>query len=314
MRSGSREILFAALAVMAACDGTTIVLGPTDPGTTHADVAEVASGVDTAGAADAVEPETAVDTARPDPGTVKTCIANNDGRIDADELPVALGAAPSFTANGYGTVVDVDVDGVDTADGRVWDFTDGPTDVTTSMYVKAPGGYWFEPLFPGASFVSPLSAQDPSVLGVYQADTKGVRLMGIASEEENGPTGKTIVVYDSPVPLFEFPLVLNNVYSVKSSFKDALLYNVPNAGQETYKTTVDAVGTLKLPAFTLKNTLRLRIEVSQKFVVSTSPDPIPSIQYLWVHECLGEAARISSPVGTTDPHFKQAKEFRRIGF
>jgi hypothetical protein len=138
-------------------------------------------------------------------------------------------------------------------------------------------------------------------------------MLGIASSEEQPASGRTLVVYDEPVPLFTFPLKVGAVYSAETSFKDATISGIPNAGKETYVITVDAAGTLELPLFTLQNTLRLRIEADQQFVIQSVPGPIHSIQYLFVHECMGEVARIVSPAGTTDPHFTEAREFRRIG-
>jgi hypothetical protein len=38
------------------------------------------------------------------------------------------------------------------------------------------------------------------------------------------------------------------------------------------------------------------------------------VQYIFVHECMGEVARVSSPMNTTDPHFGSAREFRRLSF
>jgi len=248
------------------------------------------------------------------PDTTGLCLENNDGRIEASEMPVALGAAPSYVANQAGTLATVDVDGVPgEGDERVWDFVEGPTAAKAVLFVKALGDYWFADHFPTATFVSPLSVQDPTILAAYLATGDGVWLLGIASSKESPAQGKTLLVYDTPVPLFQFPLEVGATYQATSTFKDARLMGVPQAGTETYTITVDALGTVKLPVFTIEHALRLRIEVAQKFVISTSPDPIPSIQYLWVKECVGELARATSRPGETDPHFSKAKEFRRLG-
>jgi hypothetical protein len=256
-------------------------------------------------------PEATPDTT---PDTTGVCIQDNDGVLEASEMPVALGAAPSYVVNAAGTQADVAVDGAVGSDGvRVWDFTQGPTDQSAVLFVDPPEGWWFAEHFPQASFVSPLSAQDPSILAAYLADEAGVHLLGIASSQPDPPQGRTLLVYDAPVDVLRFPMQVGTSYTVTSSFHDATLAGIPNAGQETYTVTGDAIGTVKLPVFTVKNALRIRIDVKQKFVISTSPDPIPSIQYLYVHECVGELARVMSPLGETNPHFKKAKEFRRLG-
>jgi hypothetical protein len=289
------------LPLFLACTGSTVYLPGTDPGSLPADVT------------DPGQPDARIDPGLPpDPGQ-PVCIAANNGRIEASGLPVAVGAAPTFVVNPAGSPIVVDVDGIDTHGKRLWDFTGLDLPVKAAMGVYPPSGYWFASHFPEATFASPLSAQDTSVLGVYQADDQGVRLMGIASSQESPVQGRTLLVYDSPVPLFTFPLEVGAVYGAKSSFKDALLYGVPNAGEEEYTFTVDALGTVKIPAFSLDNTLRIRVEVSQRFVVAPSPDPIRSVQYIFVHECMGEVARAASPPGVSDIHFESAKEFRRIG-
>jgi hypothetical protein len=263
---------------------------------------------------DAADPGADAEREPGQPDTGGLCLENNDGIIDASEMPVALGAAPSYVANAAGSPAEVDVDGTAGEDGeRVWDFRAGPAQAKAVLFVKPPDGYWFADHFPEATFVSPLSVQDPSILAAYWATSDGVWLLGIASSTENPATGKTLLVYDTPVPLFRFPLKVGAAYQATSTFKDARLMGVPQAGTEDYTITVDALGTVKLPVFTVEHALRLRIEVRQKFVISTSPDPIPSIQYLWVKECVGELARATSQVGETDPHFGRAKEFRRLG-
>ena len=336
MASVSR--LLPLLALVVACGTNDIVLGrdATGPGVdvTEGDEAGAdLSGADASGpdgthdvgsepdgAADGVDrdpgphpgDDTTADADPPDTGGL--CLENNDGVNEAAEMPVATGASPSYVANAPGTLAPVDVDGEPGADGeRVWDFTAGSDAAKAVLFVKAPEGYWFADHFPSATFVSPLSVQDPSILAAYLANADGVWLLGIASSKENPAAGKTLLVYDTPVPLFQFPLTPGATYAATSTFKDARLMGVPQAGTETYSITVDAVGTVKLPVFTIEHALRLRIEVRQKFVISTSPDPIPSIQYLWVKECVGELARATSGMGETDLHFAQAKEFRRLG-
>ena len=323
------------LLLVASCGTQDIVIGrdAVDPGydtatpdTAGPDGATDDGWVADPGSPDADRPDTELpDGHQPDPGddpdddpaapdTGGLCVENNDGTIDASEMPVALGASPSYVANEPGTLASVDVDGVaDDDGGRLWDFTDGPGDAKAVLFVKAPGGYWFAAHFPDATFVSPLSVQDPSILAAYLATSEGVWLLGIASSVEAPPQGQTLLVYDTPVPLFRFPLHVGATYQATSTFANARLMGVPQAGTEQYTITVDAQGTLKLPVFTIEHALRLRIEVRQKFVISTSPDPIPSIQYLWVKECVGELARATSQPGETDPKFTKAKEFRRLG-
>jgi hypothetical protein len=339
LRSGSS--LTAVLAVvLASCGGDDIYLydlagptdalqddgGRTDPGGDPGRDAPAEGGTPDPGTdagkdlvadpgADTTAADVASDPGGKDPGTdpgTLTCVQDDDPAIDADELPTALGAAPMFLANAAGATLDLDVEARDDGAGPYWDFTQGPADVRTRMTVGDPADYWFADRFPGAGFVSPLSAQDPSVLAVYRRDATTVYLMGVASDVENPAAGQTLVVYETPVPLFAFPLDLGRTYGTETRFRDARLYGIPNAGTEKYSIAVDARGTLLLPDFTMQNVLRLRIEVQQTLAIAPSPDPIRSVQYLWIHACVGEVARVMGPVGDL-PYQGHAREFRRLG-
>jgi hypothetical protein len=272
---------------------------------------DAADDSDTSTPAD-VTPELVPETSPDVPGPA-VCIQDNDGTILASELPVAFEASPNYVANPMGSTVAVNPQGVVDEGTQVWDFRDIPTQPTGALFVDEPGEYWFAEHFPSATFVSPLTPRDPNVLGVYQADETGVRLMGLGSESPEPAGQKTLMVYDTPVDLLRFPITLGDKHTVTSNFTNALLQGTPNAGEETYSVHVDAMGTVKLPVFTVENCLRVRIDIDQRFVISTSADPIHSIQYLFLHECVGEIARISSMSGETSADFTEAHEFRMLG-
>ena len=274
-----------------------------DSGSDDVDTPDSATNPDTS-----VQPDTGPDVQNP-----PVCIQDNDGTILASELPVAFEASPNYVANPVGSTVAVSPHG-DVDDGtQTWDFRDIPSQSAGALFVDKPGAYWFAEHFPGATFVSPLTPRDPSVLAVYQADTTGVRLMGLGSESPEPAGQKTLMVYDEPLDLLRFPIKLGDTHTATTSFTNALLQGTPNAGEETYTVHVDAMGTVKLPVFTVENCLRVRIDIDQRFVISTSADPIHSIQYLFLHECVGEIARISSKSGETSGDFSEAHEFRMLG-
>ena len=345
MRSASKITLLclfgASLLALSACAAEDIIINPSSDtagvDTASADVvpeatadtyAETApdAGSDEVGTPDAatdpdttVQPDTVAEVAPdtgpdvPDGPGPAVCIQDNDGTILASELPVAFEASPNYVANPMGSTVAVNPHGVVDEGTQTWDFRDIPTQPAGALFVDKPNEYWFAEHFPGATFVSPLTPRDPSVLAVYQADTTGVRLMGLGSESPEPAGQKTLMVYDEPLDLLRFPIKLGDTHTATTSFTNALLQGTPNAGEETYTVHVDAMGTVKLPVFTVENCLRVRIDIDQRFVISTSADPIHSIQYLFLHECVGEIARISSKAGETSGDFGEAHEFRMLG-
>ncbi len=63
------------------------------------------------------------------------------------------------------------------------------------------------------------------------------------------------------------------------------------------------------PRSPFTDALRLRIEITQTFPSGTGSR---RIQYLWVAECYGEVARITSQDGEVNPDFTLAAEYRRL--
>ena len=222
------------------------------------------------------------------------CEGDNDAVIDADELPWGTGVSVPYLANHEGTTVSVQPQG----------------SLAVELDLVDPAGLWFAEHFPSASYAAPLFAHDLDLLGVIEADDAGFALLGLASREESPAEGQTLVVYDEPVDTYTFPLELGSSWSAETSFRDALIQGVANAGDESYLFEVDALGTVLLPGFELENVLRVRVEVSQSFTVSTGDNPVESIRYVYLRECFGELARITSQSGETDPGFEEASEVR----
>ena len=75
-------------------------------------------------------------------------------------------------------------------------------------------------------------------------------------------------------------------------------------------TTFEEVEELRLGVLTFRRALRLRIESTQRFPAGPG---VRRIQYLWLAECYGEVARMTSRDGEVDPDFTEAVEFRRLG-
>lgn len=178
------------------------------------------------------------------------------------------------------------------------------------MDLLDPAGRWYEEHFPGASYAAPLFAQELDILGVFAVFPDRFEMLGLASREESPSEGQTLLVYEEPVEVYRFPLALGSTWTASASFRDATLYGITNAGTEEYSFEVDAQGTVLLPGFTMENSLRVRVDVSQTFAVSSGDNPLLSVRHLYVRECFGELARITSLAGQTDPDFDQASELR----
>ncbi|MBM4354060.1 MAG: hypothetical protein FJ109_09745 [Deltaproteobacteria bacterium] len=242
------------------------------------------------------------------------CVGNNDGSLSADEMPAVVGAHVTYNVNPPGTLVPVDSKGADQEGGHVWDFRSAPDNVAVGVTVVDPSQHWFAPHFPGAAYASPVSLWSPDVLGVFRSEPGRILMLGLASVKPQSEPAHTLLVYDEPLVVYQFPLVLGANWQQTVTFSNAVLQGVKNAGKETYKFVVDGRGTVLLPQFRLENSLRVRLELTQTFVVSQGKPDVHHVQLFFVHECLGEVARIVSPPDPPGIEFSQASEFRRLGW
>ncbi len=238
------------------------------------------------------------------------CQGNNDGVIDASELPWATGIAVPYIANAAGSTVAVQPAGEQRGGVTTWDFTEAPGPLAVQLDLIDPSGTWFADHFAEASYAVPLFAHELGVLAVFAVDGEDFAMLGLASREEQPAEGRTLLVYEEPVRVYDFPLEIGSAWTAEASFRDATLYGVTNAGEEAYRFEVDAVGTLLLPGFELHNVLRLAVRVEQSFAISTGDNPLVSVRHLYLRECYGELARITSLPGETEIEFGEASELR----
>ncbi len=245
------------------------------------------------------------------PSETKMCIPDNDGTVTGAEMPVVLGAVMGQVVNPPNAAAPVDPTGVAEGGGWLWDFSaDLPGDIHTWLRVVDPAGAWYVDHFPDATNAAAIHPLDPAILGIYNVGDGLVELLGLASVED-GP-GRTLLVYDEPVVMYRYPLALGKTWSQTVSFQDATLQGVKNAGTEEYLFAVDGRGTVRLPEMTLHNTLRVRMKLRQTFMIGHGDPVVERVYLFWVHECLGEVARMVSQPGVTDADFQEAVEFRRL--
>lgn len=241
---------------------------------------------------------------------VPDCRPNNDGIITIDELPVVLGAAARIrVAND----VAVDVSGVDDNGVTVWDLSNPApeTEPQASLIVEEMGGQWFADLFPGATVAAPLVPGNGQ-LGPLVIGADSWTLLGAASKEEDPAEGQTRVVYDVPTVLYPFPLQLGTTATSSSRATNALLFGIPTAFVDDTEVEVTGQGTMILPDLILENTLRVTVRFARTLLAGD----VQQVSHHFVHECLGEVARFSSPaVGLDeelDDDFAVADEVWRL--
>ncbi|HEY6034508.1 MAG TPA: hypothetical protein VIV58_09625, partial [Kofleriaceae bacterium] len=137
-------------------------------------------------------------TPQPDPTpTLPSCVPNRDGKITADELPIALGATISYYAGANRTVNLAPANGV-------FDLsTESPDDTVVALGPVALAAQWYADQFPTGEFVVDAGS---GLDGIYHQDDRALWLDGTASHEEMPPAGKTLIRYADPIALLRFPL------------------------------------------------------------------------------------------------------------
>jgi hypothetical protein len=243
----------------------------------------------------------------PDGAVVPQCRGNRDGVIARTEVVFAPGVTVRYRINPTGTQAIVSPAGTTRPDNtRTWDFSDRSGDMV-SLTLQSTTGQWFSSRWMGAQYAARLDPRTP-LLGVYRASDTSVDLMGIVADTESVGT---FITYDNPVSLLRFPLRVNDTWTVTATTVGSMVENTPVASRDRYEITVDARGEVRLPELTFLDALRVRVELTQMFPAGPGTR---RIQYLWMAECYGEVARMTSRDGEIDPNFTRANEFRRIGF
>jgi hypothetical protein len=241
------------------------------------------------------------------PDAAASCRGNGDGVITRDEVVFVPGAEARYRINPAGVGVVVNTAGVMGAGGaRVWDFTSPDGDVVALRVLDVAGQY-FAAQFAGAQYAARLDPREPT-LGVYQATPTSVLFLGAVGESE---ATRTVLPYNPPVELLRFPMRMGDAWTATTQTMNGMVDGTPVASRDSYSMTVDARGEVQLGALTFRDALRLRVELVQAFPAGPGRR---RIQYLWMTECYGEVARITSMDGQVAAEFTTALEFRRLGF
>jgi hypothetical protein len=221
--------------------------------------------------------------------TAPDCRPNNDGVIDANELPFVLGATARVRV---GENIDLDVDG-EVIDGvRTWDLTrpDPTTEPQGGLTLETMEGQWFADRFPEAPLAGPLQPGG-GLLGALLPTDDAVLLYGAATKDENPPQGQSLIVYDGPAVLYPLPLTVGASASSTVRAQNAVLLGLQTALVDVYDVEVTAVGTVILPDLILNNSLRVTLRLTRTLLAGD----VQQVTHVWLHECLGEVARAVGP-------------------
>lgn len=219
------------------------------------------------------------------------CSPNQDGRIDADELPFVVGATARVRV---GLDREVDVAGAaGRGSARVWDLSrPDPADEPVGLLtLEDMAGQWFSDSFASADVAGPLQPGN-ALLGPLALDDNGVSLLGSASSEAAPAEGRTLLVYDTPVRLYPLPLEVGTQAETVARVLGGELLGVPVAFEDTTTVSVSAHGRVLLPDLILEDALRVTVRLQRIPVAGIA---VQQVTHVFVNECVGEVARFVSP-------------------
>jgi hypothetical protein len=227
------------------------------------------------------------------------CVPDRDGKITADELPVALGASVAYYAGTNRTIAQA-------ARAGVWDFSEErPDDDIVAVGPVALRTQWYAAEFPAGQFVVDAGA---GLDAIYHQDAQALWLAGTASRAE---TPRTLVVYTPPIAVLRFPITEGDVYTTTALLDGATLGGLPFHGSDELSVTVDASGRLDVPYVEFSPVLRVRTQLVRRANAGGVP-PTSRRTTLWLFECFGEVTRAESQPDEPDPDFTSAATLRRF--
>ncbi|MBI5510903.1 MAG: hypothetical protein HY903_19250 [Deltaproteobacteria bacterium] len=251
------------------------------------------------------------------------CRPSNDGSISAGEAPFAAGLTAVFrvttAAAGFSTAPDC---GNGTC---VWDLR-SVAGATTDLEVAtaALSGAWFaaEPAFQTATYVTRLADFELTVgfytcqqtqLGVFENNADALLLLGIVSEHDDLETTK--LIYEPPLAVLRWPLAKDALWTEEVAASGSLCGSLyPYVIRQTYRSAVDAVGTVRTPYGDFERALRVNTLVTRH--ASDIGEPLVSASVMrqqnFVAECFTAIAAVHSEDGETRAEFTGAAAVRRL--
>lgn len=243
------------------------------------------------------------------------CVANKDGTITKEEVPMAAGLTGNFR---FATDVTVDMAGVKdgTNERYTWDLStalEGDHDVVIQS--KPVAGTWFASDYPTGEYTAPLGETPLATSAVLQVAPTALTLLGIVTTSDTQPSSSTItnLAYDKPVITLQFPMTLGSTWTTVDATGSGTLggYSIPFTGSavDSYVSVVDKVGVLKTPygAFPVMRVVTSFSRTSWNALYATKSKSIA-----FVSECAGTIAKVTSKSGETANDFTEAAEVQRL--
>lgn len=244
-------------------------------------------------------------TPQPEPApTLPSCVPNRDGKITADELPIAYGATISYYASPAGATRTIDT----SAANHVWNLSEERADdVVVALGPVALGAQWYAASFPAGQFVVDGGG---GLEGIYHQDERALWLDGTASHEMAPAAGKTLIRYTLPIAVLRFPVTGGDAYTTTAQIPDGVVAGLPFVGTDQVDVDVTGDGRLDVPYVKFSPALRVRTLVTRK--PSTGTPVVTRRSTLFLFECFGEVARAESRQGEPNADFTTAEYLRRF--
>ncbi len=242
------------------------------------------------------------------------CVAQVDGVLSAPELAVEPGIAATYVRNAVDTIVSFDPEpALDAESARVWDLSEGPTDVRATLSLEDVEG-WPAQVAPG-SLAIPAGLQWPDLLTLLDVvdagETRELQALGLASRVEEPVAAQVRLVYDEPVVMLRAPIEVGDSWGGQSTFRDARLAGIPNAGVEDWTfEVVDRADAILPGGVRVRDVLAIQVTTTRTLAVAAGLESNRQITHMLqlVAPCVGELARA---VGS-DPALTELQELRRL--
>ncbi len=243
-------------------------------------------------------------------GDTLGCLPDNDGAIQASELPFAPGLTAAYRANPPGTLVGLDPAGRQVEGKLEWDFSSTAGNIYP-VTTEPLAGKWFAGHFPTGDLATGVTVSG-DLYQVLQLQPDRVLLLGLASRTPDTQPGYTLIVYDPPVVAMRYPLQQGLRFtSTGTTRAGATLKGLAVHMVDTYEVAIRTEGVVRLPNLRLHRALLVETTVTSKTVGGVSA---VTRQLQWFAECYGEVVRAISQTNEPQALFTTASELRRLSF
>jgi hypothetical protein len=245
------------------------------------------------------------DTGSNDGSNTGLCTPNHDGKISANEVPLAAGKMANYRIATTATWSTAGAAG--SGASRVWTTAGAlSNDADQPVALAAPSGAWWagDTGFATATYWVQLAASS-NLIGVFHVDATGVTLLGIVS-----PTGSypyTEITYAPPARILAVPFGATDTWTSSSTVSGYVSGSLVNY-TEKYVSIVDQTGTMTtpygdFPVLRVGTVLtQLQSGVAYRTVRS----------YAWIAECFGSVATATSQDNESNTEFSDDAEVRRL--